>query len=237
MDESKRDPREDIYLIRQVLERTMDGMKSISPWFTGFGMVWLIYGGFCAFQRLVILRVPLSVARQLSFAGAIVGLVYCCTLAAGFLICRRRMTHLGLDSLVRKLVDMWGVCIVIFLFLTMLLSPVIQLVSVRVLGFSAEHAASLNKACALCRSFLFILLPVVPLLITAVFLDNQRMLWAGIILAALTAPVLCCHAFMLFADGMALGNGWQYFWFGAACILDLAPGVMLLFFGRQLKGR
>ena len=237
MDKSKRDPREDIYLIRQVLERTMDGMKIIAPWFTGFGLVWLIYGAFCALQRLVILRVPLSVARQLSFAGAIVGLLSCCALILGFLICRSRMTHLGLDSLAWKLVDIWGVCIVIFLIMTMLLSPVIQLVSVRVLGFSSEHAASLNKACALCRSFLFILLPVVPLLITAEFLDNQRMFWAGIILAVLGAAVLCCHAFMLFADGIALGNGWQYFWFGAACILDLAPGVMLLFFGRQLKGR
>ena len=44
MDENRRDPRENISLIRQILERATDGMKTVAPWFTGFGLVWLIFG-------------------------------------------------------------------------------------------------------------------------------------------------------------------------------------------------
>ena len=42
MDDSKRDPREDISLIRQMLERTVDGLQTVAPWVTGLGVVWLI---------------------------------------------------------------------------------------------------------------------------------------------------------------------------------------------------
>ena len=123
-----------------------------------------------------------------------------------------------------------------FLFLTILLDPVIHILSTH-MGFSWKTAASLNKACSLCRGFIYFLLPVTPLLITAEFLDNRRILLAGIVLATLTGMVMCCHAGMLFSDGIAIGSGWQVFWLGAACLLDLIPGAMLVIFGRQLKER
>ena len=236
MEEVKRDPREDISLIRQMLERTMGGMKAIVPWFTGFGILWLLYGGLSALQRLALLGVSLSVAQQLSRIGGAIGLLFCFALAAGFLACRSILGQLGLDLLTRKLVDVWGVCIFLFLALTMLLSPVISFLSIR-LGYSAETAASLFRACALCRSFLFLLLPVVPLLITADFLDDGKMFFIGILLAVLAVAVLCAHALMLFGDGISIGQAWQYFWLGATCLLDLFPGIMLLGWGRQLKGR
>lgn len=236
MDESRRDAREDISLIRQMLEQALSGMKSIAPWFTGFGMAWLGYGAFSALQRLAMLRVSLSAANRLSFAGAVAGGLFCVALAAGFLICRSRMTHLGPDSPGRKLVNTWGICIFLFLSLTVLLNPVVQIISAH-LNSSAQAAASLSKACALCGDLLFFLFPVAPLLITSEFLDDRRMLFAGIFLSILSATVMCCHAFMLFGDGFAPGNGWKVFWFGAACLLDLAPGAMLLTFGRQMKGK
>ncbi|MBQ3371601.1 MAG: hypothetical protein IJG40_00510 [Oscillospiraceae bacterium] len=236
MDESKRDPREDIILIRQMLERAIDGMKTIAPWFTGFGLLWLIYGVFSSLQRLVINQVSLSVMNRLVLAGAVAGILFYFVLAVGFLICRKKLAHLGSDSLARKLVDIWGVCIFLFLILTILLNSVIQFLSMQ-LGFSVEAASSLNKACSLCRGFLFFLLPVIPLLITAKFLDNRRMLLTGIVLAVLAGIVTCCHALMLFGEGLAIREGWAYFWFGVPCLLDLVPGAMLLLFGRQLKER
>ena len=236
MDEYKRDPREDISLIRQMLERAMDGMKIIAPWFTGLGIAWLIYGAFSAFQRIAMLHVSLSAAGRLSAAGSVIGTLACVLLAAGFLICRCRLGRLGLDSLARKLVDTWGVCIFLFLILTILLNPVISMISVR-LGSSAEAATALYKACAVCRSFLYFLFPVAPLLITAAFLDSRRMLFAGIGLAIITALVMCCNAILLFVDNLTMEIGWGYLLSAAACLLDLAPGVMLLVFGRQLKGR
>ena len=236
MDDSKRDPREDISLIRQMLERTVDGLQTVAPWVTGLGVVWLIYGALSAIQRLVARRASLSLAIQLSRAGAIAGYLFCLILAVGFLVCRRKSAQLDSDSLARKLIDMWGVCIFLFSGMTILLNPVIQIFSIR-LGFSTEAAASLNKACALCRSFLLLLLPVTPILITAGFLNNFRMRMAGIILAVLTASVLCSHALLLFGEGAGVKAEWQFLWLGAVCLLDLAPGTILLVFGRQLKRR
>ena len=40
---------------------------------------------------------------------------------------------------------------------------------------------------AICRSCLIFLLPLLPLLVTALFLENRRILWAGIALAVLSA--------------------------------------------------
>ena len=235
MDESRRDPREDIILIRQILQRATNGMKTVSPWFTGFGLVWLIYGLFSAVQRLVMLQVPLSAAERLAFAGGVAGWLFYLILAGGFLVCRGRQKHRGLDTLAQKLMDLWGVCIFTFLLLTILMSTGIPLLANRGLGFSMESYSSLGRACFLCRSLLFFLLPVTPLLITAVFLENRRMLWAGIALAVLAAVVLSCHALMVFGDGTAVRGEWRFFWTGAVCMLDLVPGAMLLVFGRQLK--
>lgn len=236
VEEAKRDPREDIFLIRQMLERSMDGMKSLAPWCSGFGFVWLFYGAFSALQRIVMLRVSPLTAGQVAFAGSILGLLFCIVLAIGFLVCSKRMAYLGFGSLVQKLVNMWGVCIFIYLAMTMLVNPGIQTLSVQ-LGYSAEAAAALYKACALSRSFLFFLFPVAPLLITAEFLDSRRMVFLGIVLAMLAAMAMCCHAILLFGDNLSSGIELWYFWFGAACLLDLAPGTMLLVFGHQLKGR
>ncbi len=199
MEDSSRDVREDISLIRQILERCLDGMKVMKPWFNGLGMVWLIYGGFSAVQRLADLRVSASVAQQLSRIGTVVGLLFCFVLAAGFTACRIRMKQSGLDAQSMKLVNLWGICIFLFLAVTVLLNPVIRIICVR-LGCSQEAAASLYKACDLCRSILFLLMPAAPLLITADFLDHRGMMITGIILAVLSVFEICGNAVMLFND-------------------------------------
>ena len=230
MDESRRDPREDIFLIRQMLERATDDMKQVAPWFTAFGVLWLIYGALSAAGRVAMSRLPLSAGGMLSMAGSVAGWLFYLVLVAGFVICRRKR----LDTLSGKLIDIWGVCIITFLALTLLTGIVVPALGVRVLGVSQSDASALYRALALCRSFLFFLLPVAPLLITAQFLGMRKMLWAGIILSLLTAVVLGTHALMLFA-GSADIYGQGHVWTAATCLLDLVPGVMLLVFGFQLK--
>ena len=236
MDETKRDPREDISLIREMLERAMDGMKPAAPWFTGFGLIWLVYGLFSVVQRLVMSRVPLETASKLAFAGSVAGILFCLVLAVGFPLCRSRQSFQDMEPLGRKLVDMWGVCIYLFLLATLLISPVIRILSVR-MGFSQDASAALNMACALSRSFLFFLFPAAPLLITAKFLDSRRMFAAGIVLTAAAVMVVCSHGVVMFDNDVTVGMGWYYAWLIGACLLDLAPGMMLLVFGQQLKER
>ncbi|MBR2677041.1 MAG: hypothetical protein IKE28_09045 [Solobacterium sp.] len=235
MDELNRDPREDISLIKEMLEKAMDDMKPIVPWFTGFGIVWLIYGGFSALQRVLIPNVPLSVAMILSRAGSIAGVLFCLITAVGYVACRRSSACRNLDSLAGKLLDLWGVCIFLYLLLTLLVNPVMQIAAAH--SVSQQAAQGLYKACALCRSFLFFLFPAAPLLITARFLGSRKMFLAGILLAVLAAIVICSHGLLLFDDTGTMGEGLLYLWCAAACILDLSPGIMLLRFAHQLKER
>ena len=240
MEVNRRDPREDIFLIRQVLERAADGMRALAPWFIGLGLVWLAYGAFTSVIRVIQPRVSVSAAGKLAVAGTLAGWGFYLVLAGGFLVCRSRHIRQGLDTLAKKLVDMWGICSVIFLALVLLLSVILPSLAVWLLSLSAEAAQPLIRALALCRGFLFYLMPVAPLLTTAAFLDDKRMLRLGILLAILAGAVLSCHAIMLFGDfreGIAVGPGVEWAWNGAACLLDLAPAIMLLAFGLQLKRR
>ena len=97
---------------------------------------------------------------------------------------------------------------------------------------------SIGYTIAICRSCLIFLLPLLPLLITAVFLEDRRILWAGVVLSLLAAAILGSHIVLLWGSGLselevspALVSGWN----AAACVLDIIPGVLLLLFGRSLK--
>ena len=88
------------------------------------------------------------------------------------------------------------------------------------------------------HSFLIFVLPLLPLLITAVFLDNRRMLWAGIVLGVLATVILSTHIFFVAGTGIAeipVSNAMVTAYTVVICLLDIAPGMMLLYCGQALK--
>ena len=238
MDEQFRDPREDISYIKSILERAADGMKTVAPWFTRFGAVWLFYGILCAMLRIVMTTsVSLSAAASLSLANGALGWLFYLVLAVGFFAARRKQMRSGLDSLALKLVDMWGACILLFLFLAIVLM-IVPVAAVRVLALPKDTINSIAFTVSVCRSSLIFLLPLLPLLVTALFLENRRMLWAGIVLAVLAAAFLGSHILLLWGgslSGLEVSPAWISGWTAAACLLDIIPGVMLLLFARSLK--
>ena len=234
MQEHTRDPKEDISYIRSILEKTTAGMKTVAPWFIRFGVLWLVYGLLCAVLRLSQGLVSPAAQIRMANAGAILSWVFYIALAVGFFAARRRLAARGLDTLALKLLDMWGVCILLFLVLCVGLS-VIPTLSVRLLGLGIEQTGAMNVAGAMVRSHLFFLLPIAPLLMTALFLENRRMLFMGAALAVLGALFCGCNMLLMYAGGVAVSRGWVLGSTLAACLLDIVPGVMLLLFGRQLK--
>ena len=237
MHEDIRDPREDISYIKNILARTADGMKSVAPWFARLGIVWLIYGILSAALRLAGVLGSLMLQVPLSNVGAVSGWAFYVFLAVGFFKVRRNLKQNGLDSLALKLVDMWGVCILVFLFLCVIL-VVIPIFAIRGMAMSQEAMNSIGYTLSICRSFLIFLLPLLPLLITAVFLENRRMLWMGIGLVILAAAFLGSHIILLWGSGLSgieVSAAWIAGWNLAACLLDILPGVMLLLFARDLK--
>ena len=233
MEEERRDPREDISYIKHILERAADGMKTVAPWFLRFGVIWLVYGVLCTILRAVMETVGASAAPILSLAGAVLGWVFYALLGVGAVLCCRRQA--GLDTLARRLVDIWGVCTGAFIVLSLCLMAIIPGAAVRIIGFGPEQADGLSRACAVGQSMLFFVLPVLPLLITALFLEKRRMLWACMILALFAAAVMCAHAVLLFRSAYAAGRLWGLSWTAAACLLDIVPGILLILFARSLK--
>ena len=235
MEEHIRDPKEDLSYIRSILEKAADGMKSVAPWFTRLGAVWLVYGLLYAALRVSQNLVAPTAQVLLANAGAVISWVFYIVLAVGFFAARKKQN--GLNSVALKLVDMWGVCILVFLFLCVVL-VVVPVFAIRGMAMSQEAMNSIGYTLSICRSFLIFLLPLLSLLITAVFLENRRMLWLGIVLAVLAAAFLGSHVVLLWGSGLSgleISTSWITGWNLAACLLDILPGVMLLLFARDLK--
>ena len=231
MDENRRDPQEDISYIKRILEKTADDMKSAAPWFIRFGIVWLIYGLWSVLYRLVIVR---SASGPFHNVNAAVGWAFYLVLAVGFFIARRDQTRRGINTLALKLVDVWGACILVFLALLVGVEVLIPYTAVRILAFSTESMNQLAMVCSVCESCLLFLLPILPLLVTAIFLENRRMLWAGIVLGVLAVLIVGSHILLIWTEDRILPAAIRG-WTAAMCLLDIAPGIMLLLFGRALK--
>ena len=231
MNEEIRDPREDISYIKNILARTADGMKSVAPWFTRLGVVWLLYGLWSVLYRLVLVY---TASGPYHNVNAAVSWVFYLVLAAGFFLARRHQTRRGINTLALKLVDVWGACILLFLALSVGFEVAVPFAAARILLFSVESTNQLSMACSIGESCLLFVLPLLPLIITAIFLENRRMLWAGIVLTALAALIVGSHILLIWASESILPaaiSGWK----AAACLLDIIPGVMLLLFARDLK--
>ena len=226
MEERIRNPKEDISYIRSILEKTADDMKGVAPYFTRFGEVWLIYGLLCTVLQIARNHVSMSAQMPLANVGAVLGWLFYIVLAVGFFAARKKQN--GLTTLSLKLVDMWGICILVFLFLCVVL-VVVPVFAIRGMSMSQEAVNSIGYTLSICRSFLIFLLPLLPLLITAVFLENRRMLWLGIVLAVLAAAFLGSHIVLLWGSGLSgleVSTAWIAGWNLAACLLDILPGVI-----------
>ena len=233
MEEQIRDPKEELSYIRSILERTVDDMRGVAPFFARLGIVWLVYGILSAALRLGVALASSALQMPLSYVNAAAGWAFFIFLAADYILARRRQKgDLGAPAL--KLLDMWGACIVVFLGLCVILSA-LPVLAVRGAVFSAASVNDLGCFCAVSRSCLIFLLPVLPLLLTALFLENRRMLRAGIALSVLAAALLGAHILLLAGSGAEAGLGWIWGFFAAACLLDIAPGVMLLMLAASLE--
>ena len=238
MDEQLRDPREEISYIKSILEKTADGMKAVAPWFIRFGIIWLVYGILQSAQRLLTPGLPIAAVQKLSLVLSLTGWLFYIALAVGYFVGRRKLAEQGCNTLGLKLMDIWGFCILIFLFLTVVLTVVLTGLAVRFFSFSAELTNRFQTTLSVCHSFLIFVLPLLPLLITAIFLDNRRMLWTGIVLTVLAAVILSIHVFLVVGSGQAdisVSTAMMNAYTVVVCLLDITPSLMLLYFGQALR--
>ena len=154
MDEQLRDPREEISYIKSILEKTADGMKAVAPWFIRFGIIWLVYGILKATQQLLSPSLPLPVVQGIAQLFAVIGWVFYIALAVSFFRGRRKLAKQGCNTLGLKLMDIWGLCILLFLFLMVVLTVILSGLAARFFSFSQELTNRFQTTLSACQSFL-----------------------------------------------------------------------------------
>ncbi len=234
MDERLSSAREDLSLIRAMLAQTMTGLRELAGFFTAYGWIWLGYG------------LAVTVENAVTSALYLVGtpeyrLGYYITLLRGpLLLClyggmgltffrwRRRAKREGLNALARKLLDVWGVCLGMFVCVSLFSDGVVAMMNYVFVTDTSVISGGLYVS-----RVLWCLFPTLPLLLTAAFAEDRRMLVLGL------------AAFIFGLARMAMPFNWlsigiermgQLAWAVPAwLVLQGFPGPLLLAFGYLLK--
>lgn len=233
MNEELSSAREDISLIRSILAQTMTGLRELAGFFTTYGLIWLGYAvavtamntatsalyingtpEFSLAHSILILREPLRLAKY-----ALLGVT--------FFRWRGRARREGLNAVARKLLDVWGVCLGVFVCLSLCSNAVAALRE-----YVFRLPGTVIPVSVYVSQVLWCLFPVLPLLLTAVFSENRGMLVLG--LAAFAFGLLKMAIFQWLSIGIERLS--QLVWAVPAwLVLQGFPGVILLIFGHLLK--
>ena len=233
MDERLSSAREDLSLIRAMLAQTMTGLRGLAGFFSAYGWIWLGYG--VAATALNALSAALHAAGReprLAYHIALLKgpllLALYAALGVAFFRWHRRAEREGLNALARKLLDVWGVCLAVFVCVSLFSDVVVAM-----MNYVFVTDTSVISGGVYVSRVLWCLFPALPLLLTAAFAENKGMLILG----------LAAFAFGL--ARMAMPFDWlsvgierlsQLTWAVPAwLVLQGFPGLLLLAFGYLLK--
>lgn len=242
MNEEWTSAREDLSIIKTMLEQTMTGLRELAGFFTLCGIVWLIYAvaatalhGVMAAGSLAYVRYSdvqagiLEMNYLISLMRSLLELGLYAALAAIFLFRRRREKKAGLNAYAMKLLDIWGVCLGVFILLFMGTETAMKVLNYVV---ALPDRNALVSGSAYITLQLGCLFPVLPLLITAVYSEHRGMLLLGIIALALELSQL----FWLPGMDVIVSDAQEVLLWGAYYFArKVIPAVTLLLFGHLLK--
>lgn len=234
MNEEWTSAREDLSIIKTVLEQTMTGLRELAGFFTAYGWIWLGYGLAITVENAVMsaLYVTGTPEYRLGYYSTLLSGPLLLFLFGGmgltFIRWRRRARREGLNALARKLLDVWGVCLAVFVCVS-LGSDVVGALR----GYYIKLPGTMAPASMYVSAVLRFLFPVLPLLLTAVFAENKGMLILG--LAAFAFDLLrMAMPFDWLSFGVTRMNQlvWQV---PRSVVLWGMNGFLLLAFGYLLK--
>ena len=234
MDERLASAREDLSLIRAMLEQTMKGLRELAGFFTAYGWIWLGYAAAITAENAVTSALYITGAPEYRlgyYTQLLRGPLLLCLyggMGLTFFRWRRRAKREGLNALARKLLDVWGVCLGMFVCVSLFSDGVVALMNYVFVTDTSVISGGLYVS-----RVLWCLFPTLPLLLTAAFAEDRRMLLLG----------LAAFAFGL--ARMAMPFSWlsigvermsQLTWAVPVWLaLQGFPGLLLLAFGHLLK--
>ena len=234
MDERLSSAREDLSLIRSMLAQTMTGLRGLAGFFTTYGWIWLGYALAITAENAVTeaLYVTGTPEYRLGYytqllRGPLLLALYG-EMGLTFFRWRSRARREGLNALARKLLDVWGVCLGVFVCVSLFSDVVVAM-----MNYVFVTDTSVISGGYYVSRVLWCLFPTLPLLLTAAFAENKGMLTLG--LAAFAFGLLrMAMPFQWLSIGVTrLG---QLIWAVPAWLaLQGFPGLLLLAFGYMLK--
>lgn len=234
MDERLSCAREDLSIIRAMLAQTMTGLRELARFFTAYGWIWLAYAAAITAENAVTSALYVTGTPEYRLGHYITllrGPLLLCLyggMGLAFFRWRRRARREGLNAVARKLLDVWGVCLGVFVCVSLFSDGVVAL-----MNYVFVTDTALISGGVYVSRVLWCLFPVLPLLLTAVFAEDRRMLLLG--LAAFAFGLIrMAMPFQWLSIGIErLGQlAWAIpFWL----VLQGFPGLLLLVFGYLLK--
>ncbi len=234
MDERLSSAREDLSLIRSMLAQTMTGLRELAGFFTAYGWIWLGYGVAVTAVNAVtaVLYVMGTPEYRLGYHISLLkGPLLLCLyggLGVTFFRWRGRARREGLNALARKLLDVWGVCLGVFVCVSLFSDVVVAMMNYVFVTDSSVISGSVYVS-----RVLWCLFPALPLLLTAAFAENRGMLILGLAAFAFGLARMAMPFQWLSIGIERLG---QLLWAVPVwLILQGFPGLLLLAFGYLLK--
>lgn len=234
MNEEWTSAREDLSIIKTMLAQTMTGLRELAGFFTAYGWIWLGYGLAITVENAVTsaLYVTGTPEYRLGYYTQLLRgpLLLCLFGGMGltFFRWRRRARREGLNAVARKLLDVWGVCLAVFVCVSLFSDGVVAL---RRYVFVTD--TSVISGGEYVSRVLWCLFPVLPLLLTAAFAENRGMLALGLAAFAFGLARMAMPFEWLSIGIRQLG---QLIWAIPAWLaLQGFPELLLLAFGHLLK--
>ena len=234
MDERLSSAREDLSLIRSMLAQTMTGLRGLAGFFTAYGWIWLGYALAVTAENAVtaalyIMGTPeYRLGHCISLLRGPLLLALYGALGVTFFRWRRRAKGEGLNALARKLLDVWGVCLGVFVCVSLFSDVVVAM-----MNYVFVTDTALISGGVYVSRVLWCLFPTLPLLLTAAFAENKGMLILGLAAFAFGLARMAMPFQWLSIGVTRLG---QLTWAVPAwLVLQGFPGLLLLAFGYLLK--
>lgn len=250
MDENRQRAYEDIACIRDVLARTAADFKGLASFFIVMGIIWCVNAvlsmGLRAWNIALTMRYiggMLSGLDNQLFTVNALGqykeYLFLAVMVVVYVLCRRR--GMGLDAISQKLLHIWGLCLFLFIggCLVVHVIPSLQIQMLRQ-GLLDERMAdqkTILYGSMFVERCLNLVFPVLPVLITSVFLENRR-----IKILCIAAAVLVLLWIFIPGTSVSLEESlpmellWEMLWKrGLAACIQIIPATALLAFGLNLK--
>ena len=230
--------RDDLRFIREVLDRTAPSFRPLAPSFFRAGLVWLLFAllrfSVSGLDLLAYLWPSLSALQLFGDARPFLGdlfqwglLLFCLVLC---LLWQREKR--ALVKLSRLLLSVWQVALLLLVVFTALTELALSMHSgTATFGSEGSFSDFTRMACWAFQWAAPLFFPMIPLLLTAVVLEDKPLGCLGLVILVLCLAYLAVNLL----PGAASGQSLLVFSALVALVKDFLPPIALLLTARRLK--